>query len=252
VNNAKILFLIVCLPSISLAAFEPIDCGEEFFRDASIVYVNPASLPTFSSATFAHARPFGMTELQYSRVSLNLCNFGAGFSLFGSSIYNEYEILLGYKFLMGRIDLGGDIRVRSVSVKNYDSKFSLALDIGIHTHFRENIVLDGVLQGSSRRVVIGFHWHPLTNAHLMVHLYKELGYCAASHTSRRACGPVGLKIGELLQVSPTLSLIFGVDTIHSSFTLGTIFDLEEFKFGYFIRTHPSLGSSHIVSLGYGF
>jgi hypothetical protein len=252
VSNVKILFLIVCLPSISLAAFEPIDCGEEFFCDASTVYLNPASLPAFSSATFAYARPFGMTELQYSRVSLNLRNFGAGFSLFGNTIYNECEVLLGYKLPMGKTHLGGDIRARSVSVRDYGSKFSLALDIGIRTHLRKNIMFDGVLQSSSRRVIVGFHIHPVTSTHLMVYLYKELGYCAASHTSRRACGPVGLKIGELLQVSPTLSLTFGLDTIHSSFTLGTIFTLKELKFGYLIRTHPNLGASHIVSLGYGF
>ena len=234
------VFFIICVPSISLAAFEPIDCGEEFFRNANSVYLNPAALPTYSSATFDYVRPFGIVELQYSRISFNLYNFVAGCSSFGNAIYNEYEVLLGYKFTMGKINLGGDIRGRLASVKNYGSKFSLALDVGIRTHLRDNIMLEGVLQGSSKRVIFGFHFYPITDVHLIAYLYKELGR------------PMGLKIGELVQISPILSLIFGVNTIHSSFTLGTIFNVNELKFSYLIRTHPTLGASHIVSLGYGF
>lgn len=252
------------IPSLSSAAFEEMDpsarpmaMGSAFCGlpdDCYSITVNPAGLPlipSFQVGVF-DTKPYGMNELTHSSLSLAKSTpFGAmgiHLSAFGRDPYQEITALVGCGYPVGRLSVGGNVKLMRLKISEYGSSNSWGVDLGLWGKVRDGLGL-GVsavnlnapqLAGDKLPsfLTAGFALSPAEGAILCGDLREKLGHGLES------------RLGVEYAPGSHLAIRSGFRTNPPSFTFGAGLRWGGFEFSYGGRTHTTLGLTHGVSLLY--
>lgn len=235
----KILYLALLFPVVVQSAFEAIDCGQDG------IFENPSYISNRGIQTL-WVQSFGI--LPYARISYSGVwhNLGVGISNFGNELYRENEFLLGYAWLTNLTTLGASIRGMSLCVKDRSPNFTVGVDFGIN--FKASPILEFSLALHNlnfpkvygdelpKRVIGGVIVNLTPNFTTYLQIYKESIY------------RVEMRIRNEIRLSELMSLGTGIKTYPVSFTFGFLLNYKRSSFSYFVRTHETLGVTHILGL----
>lgn len=220
-------------------AFEAIDCGQDG------IFENPSYIRNGQRLQTLWVNSFGI--LHYTRISYcTLGHFGVGIANFGNEFYRETEFLLGYSRLKGRTKLGVSMRGMNLYVKGYEVDFSIGTDFGVSFYstssFKVNIALHNINFPKIRneeipqRIIGGFIAELTPKVTAGVQFYKESMY------------PIEIRIRNKIKISELMDFSIGIKTYPFAFTLGVLFTYKRVSSSYFIRTHETLGLTHIIGI----
>lgn len=252
------------IPSVSSAAFEEMDpsarlmamgsafCG--LSNDCHGITVNPAGLPLISSFQIGvfDTKPYGMNELAHSSLSLAQSTpFGAlgiHLSTFGKDPYEEITALVGCGYPLGRLSIGGNIKLMRLEIADYGSSNSWGVDLGLWGKVRDGfglgvsaVNLNGPELAGDKLpscLTTGFALSPAERLILCGDLREELGHGLES------------RLGVEYAPGSHLAIRSGFRTDPPSFTFGAGVRWGGFEFSYGGRTHTTLGLTHGFSLLY--
>ncbi len=258
-----IAFSIVFPFSLCYPAFEGTDWGA---RSAAMggafcglsdgcetIPINPAGLAQIISPQWAafHTRFYSMEELAYSSISYGqpsrLGTLGLHGSAFGRDPYQEFLLLAGYGYPLGRISLGGNVRLMRVQISDYGSANSVGVDLGLLGTVSEGLNFGMSIQNlNSPRIagddlpsslVGGFAMSPARGLILCGDVYKELRHGLET------------RIGVEYSLGSYLALRSGFKTGPSSMiTWGVGCYIGNLELSYSGKNHAALGLTHGFSL----
>lgn len=219
-----------------LTAFESIDC------EAISIFENPAY--THNNVQTLWVQSFGI--LPYTRVSFSTSHFGIGISNFGTELYKENELILGYTGTIKDVKLGISVCLMRVKIKEYGEAFEIGGTLG--TSFQltpsfncafaiHNFNSPKISGETIPRTLIGeLSVNPSPQTTTKLQLYKAEQY------------PLEFKLTNEIELSNFLTLCIGIKNYPEAFTFGFLLRYKRLGLSYYTRTHPYLGLTHIIGL----
>lgn len=195
-----------------------------------------------------YCRPYEISELQYSRLSLNYKNFGLGFSRLGFVSYQEYtwSLAAGFK-LPPNLAYGLMVKGLYLDLDTYGQSLIPALNFSV-SYLMDKITFSAVLDNFNMpqntkaeqipwQLVVGFLFQPVSD-------FLLGGDWNKSKENQH------LKLGTEFKVLPELAFRLGMKTnpLIISAGLGIVF--RNIYFDYSLQFHMRLKQTSIFSLGY--
>ncbi|MCS6989722.1 MAG: helix-hairpin-helix domain-containing protein [Chloroherpetonaceae bacterium] len=272
----KLVAFFLCFVSLGASAFaggEKLDVGARAIalggaftglaNSSATLFYNPAGamLIPYREASFFHARPYGLKELDYltfSYVEPSLLPrqygaFGVLAKRYGFELYNEIMFGIAYansfekKFLYG---VG--LNYQRAFIKNYGSAGAIGVSVGALGLISESLLigvaahnLNAPTMGVSREELaqtyaVGLSYKALSNLLLVVDAEKDVRF------------PLNLKGGIEYRPVSSVSFRVGFSSEPSRFSGGVGAHYALLDLDYAFSTHRDLGLTHHLSVSLRF
>lgn len=217
----------------------------------------PAILQRFRGWGIAagFALPFGMSDLAAASSSGYLAAgplaLGLGLNSTGSELYRESraKAVAAYNY-RNLIAVGAGLNVYHLAIRNYGSAAAVGLDAGLVASPQNQFSLGFGLKNINRptmgqaseelpqELTMGCDYNPTPWASSGLGLQMQPGW------------PAQLRVGQEFWILPNLALRFGYQNRPGAVSGGFGLRFLNYALDYAVRTHPELGLSHCLSLGY--
>ncbi|MEO0116741.1 MAG: hypothetical protein ABIK97_04255 [candidate division WOR-3 bacterium] len=201
-----------------------------------------------SGLVFTHTKPYGLSEIDYLKVSFRLKNLSLGGSVSGliSPGYGEWKFSLGKGFsLAPSFSFGLLFSLYYFFITNYEADFFFSLSPSL-SFLRKEFLISLILLNSNQPQTRAAESLPLTFIlGVGIPLQKGIDFHFDYEREREERVRAGLKI-----LRKILAAGIGLATNPPQFTSGFALSLSSFQTSYGLKWHPQLKESHIINLGW--
>lgn len=212
--------------------------------------INPALLAenNKNGIGLVYCRPFEISDLQYSRLSINYKNFGLGISRLGTIGYQEYNLSLGAGFnLNSNLAYGFIVKGLYLDLNTYGQSIIPALNFGA-SYGLDKIIISAVLDNLNMpqnpkgeqipwQLIGGVLFQPVSE------------FCFGGELTKSQENQ-NLKLGTEFRLIPELAFRVGMKTNPLIISGGLGITFRNIYFDYSLQFHTQLKQTSIFSLGY--
>jgi len=225
--------------------------------ECQAMLLNPAGLALMASPQFGafYTRLYYMEELAHSSMCYghptSLGTPALFFSSFGTDPYQEFLLLFGYAYPLGRISVGGDLKLMRVQISEYGSFNSLGADLGLLGQISEGLDIGVSVQNVNNPKLAGDDLPSPLVGGLAISPAEGLIIC--TDVAQELGQGLDVRVGCEYTLRRHLALRCGFGTGPSSiFTWGASYLLGRLELGYGGRSHPVLDITHAFSVLFSF
>ncbi|MEO0144526.1 MAG: hypothetical protein ABIL89_06285 [candidate division WOR-3 bacterium] len=209
-----------------------------FSRPEAVLY-SPQLLGKNLSFEFSYSSDFSNIINRYY-FGFQFYNFGFGWYSIKADEFFENLFAVGTSYR--NLGIGLNIEPQNVlnSNGNIETKFYLRGVAGFYTYFEPFWFSGSILyEGKEGR-----------NAGIFSMRYKAKNYDIFIDAMLEENYPLSFMISSLLKVHPMVNILLGYNTANMTFNAGLIIFKSNFKLGYRFKTHPFLGNSNGIGVGF--
>jgi hypothetical protein len=214
-------------------------------------YFNPAHLAEKKwQASLGGNERFGMAELRTWNLNAQASNYGLGFRSFGSDLYRENSLELGYGFPVGKnFSAGLNISAFYCWVRDHESIYTYAVRAG--GAFATARTAAGIWIGNINMPRFSeTDFLPITYAaHALFRAARQFSLFIAAMGMQEHM-PF-FDVGIIMAPAGSIRVLAGLNTENFIFEYGLELGLGKFKLNYSGNNHRQLGLSHEFSLVFG-
>ena len=253
-GNGSVLASLATLP----VGGRPIGMGSAYVAVAEgpeSLFYNPAGLAITGQSSLAlfASRPYGLRELTYETLSAvyssHYGGFGIGLQTFGSKLYRENALAIGWgHHFRNRFYYGVITRVHQVQIKSYGSDSAITFEAGFILIVSHRLRC-GIAATNIHQCSIGQDHEPMPNIIRMGLCYRpmrEVLLCIEVDKETRF--PIELRGGVEIRPLSTFALRCGFGRNPSYFSAGIGIAWAFIGFDYACMFHPVLGATHQGSI----
>ncbi|MEO0091090.1 MAG: hypothetical protein ABIK61_00025 [candidate division WOR-3 bacterium] len=213
--------------------------------------INPALLSNLNKngIGLVYCRPFEISDLQYSRLSINYKNFGVGFSRLGFINYQEFNLSLSAGFnLLPNLAYGLIIKGLYIDLNTYGQSLMPALNLGTSYVMIDKIIISAVMDNLNMPQNPNGEQIPwqLTGGVLF---QPVPDFCLGCDLTKSQDNQ-NIKLGTEFKVIPELAFRLGMKTNPLIISGGLGITFRNIYFDYSLQFYTQLKQTSIFSLGY--
>jgi hypothetical protein len=208
-------------------------------RNILVAYDNRYGVSGFQTMAIGYIHP-----LRYGTLGVSL-------NRFGDNLYNEHKLGVAFSHQLDRVSLGLKINYVQFAIDELGSRSRILFEFGGITTITSQLSFGAYIYNFNQAKLAdyqderiptvmraGLSYHPIAKLMLNAEVEKDVDF------------PATVKVGLEYEVVKHLYLRTGVTTKPFVNHLGLGFVKNKFQFDYAARTHPILGLSHHLSVGY--
>mgnify|MGYP001268946545 CR=1 FL=1 len=266
-KTSYLFVLFILTPALAVASFEEIQTDARLYGLAGAGVAlsdmtgsdlsNPA-LPALAgdlSASSGSAIPFGLRDLTafsgaYAHRKDKMGG-GAVLSTMGNRLYRENILKGAFSYrLIEKAAVGASLNCYQLNIERYGSSVGVGLDLGILGKPVEWLFL-GMKTANVNRPTIGQNGEELSQSLSLGAAVEPLDEITLSvELNCQRDWPSQVRIGQEYRYRNLLALRAGFCDRPNAASLGFGVIYKNLRLDYAVRTHPDLGLSHCLSVGY--
>lgn len=206
---------------------------------------------------FAYDNRYGMPGMQSLAAGFiypsDYGNFGVSIHRSGDDLYSEHVAGLAYAHKISRVQLGIKVNYVQVQVADVGARRTLALEFGGIAEITPQLFFGAHIYNFNQAKLADYQDERIATVMKAGISYKPFSkLLLAIETEKDVDFPAIVKAGIEYEIVKNLHVRTGISSKPFVNYFGIGFSPKRLQFDYAVRTHPVLGLSHHLSLGFRF
>jgi hypothetical protein len=225
--------------------------------DSWSLFNNPAGISGVSQVHLlaAYDNRYGLPGMQSMATGVvypsDFGNVGLSIHRFGDELYSEHLVGVAYSHKVSRVMLGAKLNYVQVHVDNLGSKGTIALEFGGIAEITPQLFFGAHVYNFNQAKLADYQDERIPTVMKAGISYKAFNKLLLSvETEKDVDFPATVKAGIEYQIVKNLYLRTGMSSKPFVNYFGIGFSPKRLQFDYSVRSHPVLGMSHHLSIGF--